>query len=205
MAKAGLVYVGTDDGLVTLSDPGGTGRWRNAGTSLPGQRIKALLAADALTLVVATEGRTLRSSDGGQHWLVAPEADAASVDEFMSASGLPVSTAQGPGRWRGTVAPAPGATQLAILAGKQETMIAAIAGGTTLVRSEDSGTTWQQVSAEVKGVILVLTPSSYHMDIIWAGTDQGQLLRSDDRGRTWAEVMSLPQPVRCLAVMRIIS
>lgn len=205
MAKAGLVYLGTDDGLVTLSDPGGTGRWRNVGTTLPGERIDALLAADALTLVVYTNGRTLRSSDGGQNWLLAPEADAINVQELVKEGGLPVCTAQGPGRWRGMVAPAPGATRLAILAGKQETLIAAIAGGTTLVRSEDGGATWQPVTAEVKGAIQSLTPSSYHMDMIWAGTDQGQLLRSDDRGRSWSEVLCLEPAIRCMAVVRIMS
>lgn len=207
MAKAGIVYVGTDNGLVTLSDPGGTGRWRKVATNLNGERITHVLAADALVLVVQTAQSILRSTDGGQSWGMAPEADAASLRELNRADGIPVSTAQGPGRWKGSVAPAPGATMVAILAGKQETLIAAIADGTVLVRSEDGGTQWSQVTltTSLKGAVQSLAPSSYHMDIIWAGTNTGQLLRSDDRGRTWNEVLDLHAPALCLAIVRIMS
>jgi photosystem II stability/assembly factor-like uncharacterized protein len=69
MAKAGIVYLGTEAGLVTLSDPGGTGRWRVTGRSLEGQPVRTLVATNALDVLVATPGKGLqRSLDGGMTW-----------------------------------------------------------------------------------------------------------------------------------------
>ncbi|HMQ34726.1 MAG TPA: hypothetical protein PKD53_28575 [Chloroflexaceae bacterium] len=205
MAKAGIVYVGTTDGLATYSDPGGTGRWRRVGHSLEGRAVRALLAADALTLLAAVNGAALRTADGGQSWAAAPEGEAAGLLDLAAAGEPVLATAHGPARWRGEHAPAPGAAALALLAGKQETLIAAIAGGTSLVRSEDGGASWAPVTVEggLLGGIAVIAPSSYHMDIAWAGTDQGQLLRSDDRGRTWREVGRERAGVLSLAVVRL--
>ncbi len=205
MAKAGIVYVGTTDGLAIYSDPGGTGRWRRVGHSLQGKAVRALLADDALTLIAVADGAALRTADGGQTWAAAPDGEAADLLDLAGFGGLVVATAHGPARWRGAQAPAPGASAMAILAGKQETLIAAVAGGTSLVRSEDGGASWApaKVEGDLLGSVAVLMPSSYHMDIAWAGTDQGQLLRSDDRGRTWREVAREPAGVLSLAVVRL--
>jgi hypothetical protein len=154
MAKAGIVYVGTADGLATYSDPGGTGNWRRRWQTLEGRAIRAILAIDDRTLVVA-----------------------------------------------------PGAVALGLLAGKEEVLLAAIAGGTSLVRSEDNGASWQPAAVDggLRGGVTVIVPSSYHMDFVWAGTDAGQLLRSDDRGRSWREVGAEPAAIRSLAVVRVAS
>ncbi|NTU82044.1 MAG: hypothetical protein HGA45_22140, partial [Chloroflexales bacterium] len=87
-----------------------------------------------------------------------------------------------------------------------EVLIAAITGGTALVRSEDGGATWEQVGVEggLDGAVRALAPASYHMDIAWAGTDTGQILRSDDRGKTWHEVAREKAGVLSLAVVRLI-
>lgn len=204
MAKAGIVYVGTSDGLVTYSDPGGTRRWRRVGQALEGERVRAILAADALTLLVIAGGAR-RTTDGGQSWVAAPEEEARLL-ALVDARGPLIATAHGPAQWHGEHPPAPGASAMALLAGKHETLLAAIADGTTLVRSEDGGATWGAVTVEggLKGGIQALVPASYHMDITWAGTDQGQLLRSDDRGRTWREVASERNPILSLAVVRLV-
>lgn len=206
MAKAGIVYVGTSDGLAIYSDPGGTGRWRRVGQTLEGRAVRALLAADALTLLAIVDAAALRTADGGQTWDTAPDSEAAGLLALAQGSELVVATAHGPARWRGEHAPAPGAAALAILAGKQETMLAAIAEGTALVRSEDGGASWEQAAVEggLLGGVQTLVPASYHMDFAWAGTDQGQLLRSDDRGRTWREVASERNPILSLAVVRLV-
>jgi hypothetical protein len=205
MAKAGIVYVGTTDGLVTYSDPGGTGRWRRVGQTCEGQAVRAILAADALALLVIAGAGALRTTDGGQSWSTAPASEAAALLALADSGAPVVATAHGPAQWRGDHAPAPGAVAIALLAGKQETMIAAIAGGMTLVRSEDGGATWEQVTIEgaLDGAVQALVPASYHMDITWAGTATGQILRSDDRGRTWHEVAREKAGVLSLAVVRL--
>lgn len=69
MAKAGVVYIGTNDGIVTISDPGATGRWRRVGHTLAGYRVQAIVAHDALTILATAAGAGLqRSTDGGTTW-----------------------------------------------------------------------------------------------------------------------------------------
>ncbi len=206
MARASIVYVGTTEGLAIYSDPGGSGRWRRSGRVLEGRAVRGLLAASALSLMVAVDdGPPLRSDDGGQSWAAAPATDADDLLALLNAPGPLLFTAQGPARWRSAHPPAPGADTLALLAGKQEALIAAIADGTTLVRSEDGGASWEQVTVApgLDGRVLALAPVSYHMDHIWAGTSSGQLLRSEDRGRSWQEVAREPAAICCLAVLRL--
>ncbi len=69
MAKAGLIFVATDDGIVTLSDPGGIGRYRRIGHALTGAICSAVLAHDALHLLaVTTRDGVQASRDSGIHW-----------------------------------------------------------------------------------------------------------------------------------------
>lgn len=211
MAKAGIVYVGTDHGLVIYSDPGESGRWRRIGHDLKDHRIEAIIVAEAeegnvAVLVSAAGSDALFSLDGGQSWGVAPAADAETLRNLRESKRPLIATSQGLAQWTGAHPPAPGADALAMLAGKQETLLAAIADGTTLLRSEDGGANWQPVSfaTPLAGAITVLAPSSYHMDICWAGTSTGQLLRSDDRGGNWVEIAREPTPIRSIAMIRII-
>lgn len=69
MAKAGIIYIGTTDGLITVSDPGATGRWRRVGHTLQPYAIPAIAAHDALTLLVAATGVGIqRTTDGSMSW-----------------------------------------------------------------------------------------------------------------------------------------
>ncbi len=207
MARASIVYVGTTEGLAIYSDPGGAGRWRRVGRVLEGQAIRGLLAADALNLVAAVDnGPPLRTSDGGQSWSPAAAADAGGLLALLTGSGPLLYTAQGPAQWRGAASLEPDASALALLAGKQETLIAARAGGTSLARSEDGGATWSEAVVEggLDGRVQTLAPASYHMDYVWAGTNTGQVLRSEDRGRTWQEVGREPAAITCIAALRIV-
>jgi photosystem II stability/assembly factor-like uncharacterized protein len=200
MAKASLVYVGTTNGLITLSDPGGTGRWRQIGTALEGHVVSAVSAEDALTLLVATPDGAQRSDDGGQNWAPATMPGLPTADP---AAGPLVATAQGMARWTGAHAPQITASAMAMLSGNQEVLLAATAAG--MQRSEDGGATWQAaaVDPELNGTVNVIMPASYHMDQAWAGTSTGQLLRSADRGRTWQSVAQLSAAVLSLAIVRL--
>jgi photosystem II stability/assembly factor-like uncharacterized protein len=82
MAKAGLLFIGTDDGVVLFSDPGGVGRWLRVGQELRGQAIRAVWPAVDTPVVVlaAAAGAGLqRSDDGGQSWRQALDADGHSI------------------------------------------------------------------------------------------------------------------------------
>jgi hypothetical protein len=70
MAKAELLFVGTDTGLLQFSNPGGIGRWLRSGHSLPGSDIVAVWAKpDDPTHVLCSDAEHLyESTDGGQHW-----------------------------------------------------------------------------------------------------------------------------------------
>jgi len=70
MAKAELLFVGTDTGLLQYSNPGGIDRWLRSGHSLPGSDIVAIWAhPDDPTQLLCSDGEQLyESSDGGQHW-----------------------------------------------------------------------------------------------------------------------------------------
>jgi photosystem II stability/assembly factor-like uncharacterized protein len=71
MAKAGLLFVGTDDGAVLFSNPNNIGRWLRIGQPLRGQVVRALwpLTDNPLVVFAAVQGLGLqRSDDGGQSW-----------------------------------------------------------------------------------------------------------------------------------------
>lgn len=69
MAKAGIVYVGTSDGVSIFSDPASIGRWRRVGHELVGSEVRALVAHSALNIDVALGSAGLRhSEDGAQSW-----------------------------------------------------------------------------------------------------------------------------------------
>jgi len=203
MAKAGVLYVGTDNGLYVFSDPGGVGRWRLLpDVSLPGEQIIGLVAADSLSLVAATKQAFWRSDDGGRQWREA-DAEDRLLFNFLNSNQIPVATVQGMGVWRQTEPPLADCSLLAVLSGKQEVLLAANADGTRLLRSDDGEKNWQQVSVSWDGRLSAFAPSSYHIDVVWLGTDTGQIWRSDDRGRSWQLVGNVPHAVRCLAAARV--
>lgn len=70
MAKAELVLIGTDDGVVLLSNPGGIGRWLKSAHAVRGQTIIATWAhPNDPTQMLCSDGTQLwRSADGGQQW-----------------------------------------------------------------------------------------------------------------------------------------
>lgn len=179
MAKAGLLFVGTDDGVVLFSNPGAVGRWLRVGHELRGHSVQALwVRPDAPTLVLAACGPAglWRSADGGQSWAQA------------LATG-----AVGPG----------GGDALLVLGGKAPTPL--LAAGDGVWRSADDGATWTQAEtdAPLAGAASALAAASYHIDTAFLGTSAGQVFQSADRGRTWQLLKDGLPPVRCISAARL--
>ena len=82
MAKAGLLFVGTDDGAILFSNPNNIGRWLRIGQPFRGQAVRGLwpLPDNPLVVFAAVQGLGLqRSDDGGQSWQSALDLDIAGV------------------------------------------------------------------------------------------------------------------------------
>src|SRR6187397_2469433 len=128
---SGLLYIGTTDGLA-IYRPAGRGGWRRAGHTLAGAAVRAILAADAETLLVAADGRPPQQSfDGGATW-----SDAAGPPP--EPIGLQVATLLGPMP-----------LAYARLSSQPPVLLGAGADGSFLFRSEDDGIHWQ--AAQVNG------------------------------------------------------
>ncbi|HMP41049.1 MAG TPA: hypothetical protein PKA05_11760 [Roseiflexaceae bacterium] len=58
MAKAGLLFIGTDDGIILLSNPGTAGRWLRVGHELRGRAVHGIWVRhdDPRLVVAATSG-----------------------------------------------------------------------------------------------------------------------------------------------------
>jgi photosystem II stability/assembly factor-like uncharacterized protein len=189
MAQAGLLYIGTNNGLITLSDPGGTGRWRKIGHSLQGYVISIITTQSPLHLVVQTDAGPQQSQDGGMYWepLSEPPPALHMPDQQL---------------W-------------VVLPGKQETILALqpnAAGVPTLARSEDGGASWEyptyttstDTAATLPGEVTILVPVAHHRDVAWAGTSTGHVLRTDDRGQSWQIVAQDMPAIRSLAPARLV-
>lgn len=169
MAQAAVVYAATEDGLITFSDPGGRGRWRQVGHVLQGQQVTAIQVASAMHLEVLTAEGALNSTDGGRTW-----APLATLPPELQPVSRP---------------------QRVVLAGTQETWLESQTdadGQARLLRSDDAGASWQPAPLAdgntLEGTVSVLVPASYHRDQAWAGTTAGHLLHTSDRGRSWQTV-----------------
>src|SRR3954451_8283805 len=91
MAKAGLLFIGTDDGAVLFSNPNNIGRWLRIGQPFRGQVVRALwpLPDNPLVVFAAVQGLGLqRSDDGGQSWQVALDSEIAGVIGHHSAPSM---------------------------------------------------------------------------------------------------------------------
>src|SRR5436853_90825 len=67
--KTSLLFAGTTDGLA-IYRAAGRGAWLRVGYALAGAAVRAIVAADAQTLLVAADGRAPQQSfDGGATWI----------------------------------------------------------------------------------------------------------------------------------------
>ena len=191
-SKSGVLYVGTGDGLA-IYHAAKRGEWRRVGHALAGAAVRAIVAADALTLLVAADGRLPQQSfDGGATWSDA----AGSPPEPI---GVQVATLHGP--MPVAYARLSGASAYARLGGQPPALLGAGADGSFLFRSEDDGIHWQaaRMDDSASGRVTTIVPAADRRDAAWAGTESGALLRTDDRGRSWQLVAREPAAILSLA------
>jgi photosystem II stability/assembly factor-like uncharacterized protein len=172
MAKAGLLFVGTDDGIVLFSDPGGVGRWLRIGQELRGYAVRAIWpAADTpLVILAAADGMgLLRSEDGGQSWRQILDVQVRAIDggERQEPHRMYVSTSDG-----------------------------------TIYRSEDAGASWTQCAQGDWQTVTDAQLIAAHADALtlYLGLSDGTMWLSPDGGARWARYgTTLPGRVMSLA------
>ena len=193
-SKSSLLFVGTGDGLA-IYRAANHGEWRRAGHALAGAAVRAIVAADAQTLLVAADGRPPQQSfDGGATW-----SDATGL--LPEPIGVQVATLHGPLAL--AYARLSGATAYARLNGRPPVLLGAGADGSFLFRSEDDGIHWQaaRMDESASGRVTTMMPAADHRDAAWAGTESGALLRTADRGHSWQFVAREPVAILCLAAV----
>lgn len=163
MAKALLLFIGTDDGLTLLTDPGGTGRWRRAGLSLPGVPVTGLWVNKASPLVVlAIAGGSLyRSTDGGQNWraemraagLSGPYGSSAHAPHvYVTAGNELLHSADSGATWSSSRLPGP---CTALAAGGDGRLYTAL--DTQALTGRNGGTIWEPAGPALPAAISALT------------------------------------------------
>jgi photosystem II stability/assembly factor-like uncharacterized protein len=221
MAKAGLLYAGTDDGVVVFSDPGGGGRWRRIVHTLQGHAVSSLLAQDALHILAAgLEAGIQRSTDSGRSWqqvatepvvaLYANPDDAGTLYAITEAGEVRYSS-DGGNEWllcepppvpstafmayQGAFALLEGAAGGAAAAPERPELLFAVAGG-HLYRMH-AVSQWQALPLpwegfRMSGALTVL--AGRPPVVLAAGSSEGQpvLVRSEDDGASWQASSSEP-------------
>jgi photosystem II stability/assembly factor-like uncharacterized protein len=193
-SKTSILFVGTSNGLA-IYRAAKRGEWRQVGQALAGAAVRAILAADAETLLVATDGRLPQQSfDGGTTWSDAAGAPPEPIGAQVATLHGPLSLAY---------ARLSGATAYARLGGQLPVLLGAGADGSFLFRSEDDGIHWQaaRIDENAIGRVTTIVPAADHRDAAWAGTEAGALLRTADRGHSWQLVAHEPTAILSLAAV----
>jgi photosystem II stability/assembly factor-like uncharacterized protein len=215
MAKAGLLFVGTDDGLVMFSDPGASGRWLRVGHELRGNHMRAVwpLFDNPVVILAGADTGLWRSENGGASWSnvlsldilkIHGEKDTPLTVYLYTSSGHTFRSDSGGDAWHETdTALVAGAAQSTILGGRDPVILVSSDRG--IERSEDNGATWMTTSADQpwNGAITVISPARYHIDTAFAGTTSGQLATSTDRGRTWRVLRQDLPSIRDIVATRL--
>lgn len=197
MAKAGLLFIGTDDGLVMFSDPGASGRWLRIGHELRGSQIAAVwpLFDDPQLVLAGGPNGLWRSGDGGASWqqignemvtaFAGAKATPQTVEAQIDGAGT-IRTDDGGSTWRLSDGSTGSPTMLLQieLAGKTPVQLRVQAN---MIQRREGDGEWANTSAEEQwaGELSVLSAARYHIDTAFAGTTGGQVATSSDRGRTW--------------------
>lgn len=188
-----MIFVGTAAGLAIYREAGGA--LARLATHFAGRTVRAVVAADSETLLLAVDGLPAQESfDGGAHWLPA-------AGPPPEPAGLRVATLAGPTELANPRLQ--GATAYARLPGRPPTLIGAGAGGAMIFLSADDGIHWAPAATPAgAGRIATIVPDAARPTAAWAGGDSGGLLFSADSGRSWRELAREPAAILCLATTK---
>ena len=211
MAKAGLLFVGTDDGIVLFSDPGGTGRWLRIGQELRGRVIRAVWPAVDTPLVVlaVVEGAGLqRSVDGGQSWQAVLDVDARSLTGHPrdpkalylgTTNGEVYRSADDGASWElcpQGARPATSVARIAVAAGEPRRLYAGLdVGG--MWASGDGGASWIPYGTNLSGAVLDLASAPNTLYAL----AKGILYRSASAEAPWEQIKTVGEPGVALATL----
>jgi photosystem II stability/assembly factor-like uncharacterized protein len=213
MAKAGLLFVGTDDGAVLFSNPNNIGRWLRIGQPFRGQVVRALwpLPNNPLVVFAAVQGLGLqRSDDGGQSWQAALALDIDGVIGHYGAPGVLYAWAAGGElyasddageHWDRRVSDersAIGAAQLVIAAADARQLYLAQADG--VWGSSDAGATWARCGEQVLDGVQALAAHPTHPGRLYAVAARA-LYRCDSPTGRWQPDTSAPLLDGLLAIL----
>lgn len=213
MAKAGLLFVGTDDGAVLFSNPNNIGRWLRIGQPFRGQIVRALwpLPDNPLVVFAAVQGLGLqRSDDGGQNWQVALDLDIAGVfGHHRAPSMLYAWIADGElyasddagAHWDRRAAggrAAGGVVQLVVAADDARQLYLAQAAGVWV--SADAGASWARFGEHVPAGVQALAAHPTHPGRLYA-IAAGALYRCDGIAGRWQRDQSAPPIEPPLAIL----
>lgn len=213
MAKAGLLFVGTDDGAILFSNPNNIGRWLRIGQPFRGQAVRALwpLPDNPLVVFAAVQGLGLqRSDDGGQSWQAALDLDIAGVIGHHSATSMLYAwTASGDlyasddagEHWDQRVSDgrsAVGAAHLVVAADDARQLYLAQADG--VWASSDAGTTWARFGEQVLDGVQALAAHPTRPGLLYA-VAASALYRCAGAAGRWQADASAPPVDRPLAIL----
>lgn len=213
MAKAGLLFVGTDDGAVLFSNPNNIGRWLRIGQPFRGQAVRALwpLPDNPLVVFAAVQGLGLqRSDDGGQSWQAALDLDIVGVVGHHSAptvlyawtvGGELYASDDAGAHWDRRVSDgraAIGAAYLAVAAADARQLYLAQADGVWV--SADGGATWARFGEQAPAAVQALSAHPTHPGRLYA-IAASALYRCDGATGRWQADPSAPPLDQQLAIL----
>lgn len=211
MAKAGLLFVGTDDGAVLFSNPNNIGRWLRIGQPFRGQAVRALwpLPDNPLVVFAAVEGQGLqRSDDGGQSWKMVLDPGAQGVVGHYKqpgmlyawgAGGELFASADAGEHWdRRALGGQPGAGLAAVVLAPEDARRLYVGQADGVWTSSDAGATWDRFGAQPLADLVALSVSQARPGLVYAIAAQG-LYRCDDPAGRWQPHEGAPPAAGALA------
>ena len=205
MAKAGLLFVGTDDGLVLFSNPNNIGRWLRIGQPFREKVVRSVWPhpENPLVVLAAVAGVGVqRSDDGGQSWQASLDREASAIAGARSAlDTIYLSTidaaiyrsddagttwaSSAVGGWL-----AAGDTRLAVAAKDPETVYVGSSDGSVWA-SRDGGASWAQFADLLAAPVTALFESYLPAGTLLALA--GGALYQSDGSIPWRAI-ALPGP-----------
>jgi photosystem II stability/assembly factor-like uncharacterized protein len=207
MAKAGLLFAGTEDGLVLLSNPNEIGRWLKIGQPFRGSAVRAVWALpdQPLTVFAGVAGAGLqRSDDGGQSWqALLPDAPqlllgGAQSGELFAAAGPALLSSRDAGATWQSATPDPAGSMGALARGAAPGQLYCGVGRRVLA-SADGGASWRELGGELAADVAGIAAPQQQPGQLYAVAG-GQLYSSVDGG-AWRLVAGAPGAAGPLAAL----